>query len=77
MNDEQLLGQVGAWLKETDTAQPDTEQITERAMAQVPQVRQRGRWWPLPFLDDHREQGPVPGSGSPLESAYSRPGGGY
>lgn len=69
MNDEQLLDEVGSWLKETDAAHPDTERITEQAMAQVPAVRQRGRWWPLPFLDRHRELEPVPGSSSPLSSA--------
>ena len=51
MNDDQLLGKVGSWLKETDTAHPDVGRITERAMSEVPQVRQRGRWWPLPMLD--------------------------
>ena len=51
MNDDQLLGKVGSWLKDTDTARPDVELITERAMREVPQVRQRGRWWPLPVFD--------------------------
>lgn len=62
MNDEQLLGKVGSWLKDTDAAHPDVERITERAMAQVPQVRQRGRWWPLPTLDRGRRSAPASGS---------------
>ncbi|MEA2026526.1 MAG: hypothetical protein U9O18_07525, partial [Chloroflexota bacterium] len=65
MNDKQLLGEVGSWLKDTDAAQPDAERITARAMAQVPQVRQRGRWWPLPIgsaLPPGSQ--PVPASGS-------------
>ena len=33
MNDERLLGKVGSWLKDTDTAHPDAERITARAMA--------------------------------------------
>lgn len=51
MNDDQLLGKVRSWLKDTDTAHPDVERITEQAMSEVPQVRQRGRWWPLPVFD--------------------------
>jgi hypothetical protein len=66
MNDEQLLGKVGSWLKETDPADPDTERITARAMDQLPAVRQRGRWWPLPALD--RGSRPEPASGSTLLS---------
>lgn len=70
MNDDQLLGRVGSWLKDTDTASPDTERITARAMDQVVQVRQRGRWWPLP-LGSVASPGirPVPASGSALVSA--------
>jgi hypothetical protein len=67
MNDEQLLQDLGSWLKDTDTARPDAERITARAMTQVPQVRQRGRWWPLPALD--RESRPALASGSALFSA--------
>jgi hypothetical protein len=67
MNDEQLLGKVGSWLKDTDTAHLDVERITARAMAQVPQVRQRGRWWPLPTFD--RVSRPTPASGSTVISA--------
>ena len=67
MNDEQLLGKVGSWLKDTDTARPDVERITERAMSQVPQVRQRGRWWPLPMFDDGSQ--PERASGSTVFSA--------
>ena len=66
MNDEQLLGKVGSWLKDTDTAHADAERITARAMTQVPQVRQRGRWWPLPMLD--RRGQPAPG---PRSTAFS------
>ena len=51
MNDEQLLGKVGSWLKDTEAARPDVERITERAMTEVPRVRQRGRWWLLPVFD--------------------------
>jgi len=51
MNDERLLRDLGSWLKDTDAAHPDVERITARAMSEVPQVRQRGRWWPLPTLD--------------------------
>lgn len=67
MNDEQLLRDLGSWLKDTDTAHPDAERITARAMSQVPQVRQRGRWWPLPALD--RGSPPAPASGSTVFSA--------
>jgi hypothetical protein len=67
MNDERLLGKVGSWLKDTDNAQPDAERITARAMAQVPQVRQRSRWWPLPILD--RGGQPAPASRSTAFSA--------
>ena len=49
MNDERLLGKVGSWLKDTDASHPDAERITARAMTQIPTVRQRGRWWPLPI----------------------------
>jgi hypothetical protein len=67
MNDERLLHDLGSWLKDTDTARPDAERITARAMSQVPQVRQRGRWWPLPALD--RGSPPAPASGSTVFSA--------
>ena len=50
MNDEQLLRDLGSWLKDTDADHPDAERITARAMTEVPRVRQRGRWWPLPDL---------------------------
>ena len=39
MNDDQLLGKVGTWLKDSDTARPDVVRITERAMGQVAQTR--------------------------------------
>jgi len=67
MNDEQLLRDLGSWLEDTDAAHPDAERITARAMTQVPQVRQRGRWWPLPALD--RGSPPAPASGSTVFSA--------
>ena len=62
MNDERLLGEVGSWLKDSDTAHPDTERITAQAMSQVPQVRQRGRWWPLPMLGGWSQPAPAPRS---------------
>jgi hypothetical protein len=67
MNDDQLLGKVGSWLEDTDTAQPDVERITARAMDQVPQVRQRGRWWPLPVFDRWSQPGSA--TSSPVFSA--------
>lgn len=70
MNDERLLDKVGSWLKDTDTVHPDVERITARAMSQVPQVRQRGRWWPLPIgsaLPPGSQ--PAPASGSTVFSA--------
>jgi len=51
MTDERQSGFVfGAWLKETDPASPDAGHSTRQVMDQVPQIRQRGRWWPLPSL---------------------------
>ena len=50
MNDDQLLREVGAWLVDADPAPPDARESVRQAMARTPQVRQRGRWWPLPIL---------------------------
>jgi hypothetical protein len=50
MNDEQMLQEVGSWLKEGDPVPPDAHQSVRQAMARTPQVPQRGRWWPLPIL---------------------------
>ena len=70
MNDERLLGKVGSWLKDTDASHPDAERITARAMTQIPTVRQRGRWWPLPIRSARPpESQPVPAPGSTMFSA--------
>ena len=50
MNDDQLLHEVGRWLQDADPAPPDANERVRQAMARTPQVRQRGRWWPLPIL---------------------------
>ena len=50
MNDDQLLREVGSWLLDADPAPPDARESVRQAMARTPQVRQRGRWWPLPIL---------------------------
>jgi hypothetical protein len=50
MNDDQLLGEVGAWLRDGDFEPPDARASVRRAMARTLQVRQRSRWWPLPVL---------------------------
>ena len=51
MNDEQMQRAVRSWLSESDPAPPDARQAVRRAMARMPQVRQRGRWWPLPTFE--------------------------
>ena len=70
MNDEQLLRNLGSWLKDSDAAHPDAERITAQAMSRVPQVRQRGRWWPLPTVNGltgrrHPKRGWTRSSGRP------------
>ena len=50
MNDDQLLREVGRWLHDADPEPPDAHERVRRAMARTPQVRQRGRWWPLSIL---------------------------
>ncbi len=50
MNDDQLLREVGRWLKDADPEPPDAHERVREAMARTPRVRQRGRWWPLPSL---------------------------
>ena len=52
MTDERQSGALfESWLKDTDPMPPDARSSVSRVMAQVPQTRQRGRWWPLPGLD--------------------------
>ena len=50
MNDDQLLREVGSWLLDADPAPPDARESVRQAIARTPQVRQRGRRWPLPIL---------------------------
>ena len=50
MNDDQLLREVGMWLKDADPEPPDANEHVRQAMARTPRVHQRGRWWPLPIL---------------------------
>lgn len=38
---------LGPWFKGMDEAPPDPQTSTRAVMARLPQVRQRGRWWPL------------------------------
>ncbi|MGD8487348.1 MAG: hypothetical protein PVH07_11995 [Chloroflexota bacterium] len=52
MTDERQSGLLfESWLKGTDPTPPDASRSVARVMDKVPQVRQRGRWWPLPAFD--------------------------
>ena len=52
MTDERQSGILfESWLKDTDPMPPDARPSVARVMDKVPQVRQRGRWWPLPVFD--------------------------
>jgi hypothetical protein len=54
MTDERQSGVLfESWLKDTDPMPPDARPSVARVMADVPQTRQRGRWWPLPAF--HRK----------------------
>ena len=48
MNDEQMQSLLDLWFEDADPTPPDTRQTAAEVMAEVPEVRQRGRWWPLP-----------------------------
>jgi hypothetical protein len=50
MTDEKLAPVLRSWLKTRDVAPPDATQSAGRVMTRLPQVRQRGRWWPLPIF---------------------------
>jgi hypothetical protein len=50
VNDERLLREVGSWLQESDPKSPDARESVRHAMDQMPRVRQRSRWWPLPVF---------------------------
>jgi len=54
----QPLGPIlGPWFKSMDTPPPDAQDCARQVMARVPQIHQRGPWWPLPTLD---RPAPVP-----------------
>ena len=51
MSDEQMQPLLEAWFRDREATPHDMRHSASRIMARVPQVRQRGRWWPLPSLD--------------------------
>jgi hypothetical protein len=50
MNDERLLREVGSMLQGEGPEPPDARQSVRHAMEQMPEVRQRSRWWPYPVF---------------------------
>ncbi len=66
MNDEQMQPLLEVWLRDRDEAPRDTTSGIARVMGKVPEVRQRGRWWPLPAFErpmltfPSRELAPAP-----------------
>jgi hypothetical protein len=58
MSDQQIGPVLGAWFKGMDSTPPEAHQSTRQVMARLPQVRQRGRWWPVSLLQ--RPAAPAP-----------------
>ena len=48
MNDEQMQPLLEVWLHDRDEAPRDPNGGIARVTVRLPEVRQRGRWWPLP-----------------------------
>jgi len=53
MNDEQMQSLLDTWYREREIPRPKVQTGVASVMANVPQTRQRGRWWPLPAF--HRK----------------------
>ena len=51
MNDERMQPLLEAWLRDRDEAPRDVRGGVARVTGQLPQTRQRGRWWPLPAFE--------------------------
>ena len=69
---------LGPWFKGMDETPPDAQKCAREVMARLPEVRQRGRWWPLPAFDrpvstfPSRELAPAP---IPATNGRTRPRG--
>jgi hypothetical protein len=50
MNDERMQSLLDAWYRDRDEAPRDADSGISRVMADVPQTRQRSRWWPFPIF---------------------------
>ncbi len=53
MNDERMQSLLDTWYRDRETPRPQVQTSVASVMANVPQTRQRGRWWPLPAF--HRK----------------------
>jgi hypothetical protein len=63
MNDEQMRPLLKAWFQARKAAPTDVPNGVAQVLARVPEVRQRGRWWPLPTFD---RPAPIPATGGPM-----------
>ena len=50
MSNEQMQPLLRTWFRDRRIAPTDVPNGVAQVMARVPEVRQRGRWWPLPVL---------------------------
>ena len=50
MNDEPLQSLLDTWYRDREVPRPEVQTGVGRVMADVPQTRQRSRWWPFPIF---------------------------
>jgi hypothetical protein len=78
MSDERMQPLLEAWFKDREATPHDVRHSTSQVMARLPDVHQRGRWWPLPAFDrpvstfPSRELAPAP---IPVTNGRTRPRG--
>ena len=58
MNDERMQSLLDTWYRDREVPRPKVQTSVAKVMANVPQIRQRGRWWPLPPFDRPRSTFP-------------------
>jgi hypothetical protein len=72
MKDEQMQPLLEGWFKDREVTPADVRHSASQVMARLPEVRQRGRWWPLPYdlpAPIPTTHGPTPARGFTMFSA--------